>query len=249
MNQRESSTHCQAPRPLCFRLGDSEGCGCWAWPTLTAITSTTRHRSAGLHAVSVCGGWERPRKSFNRCTSSTGAHLERLEKEQVSDFDYRRYEWRVPTAEEILIEYIGGKLKYDPEISAVQQAFIAESGVTPVALELGLILLQHAQAQTDAQARKSLLDEAESTFLAVSRVAGDRADFQLSLCRCITGKGNTPRASGSSTRHSPRAAATPKLSLQAASVPAPSAATRKQARLAEEGFKNLLPARPKTAAP
>ena len=126
--------------------------------------------------------------------------LKRLENERVFDFDYHRYERAsADDRQKILIEYIGGKFKGDPEISAAQQAFIAESGVTPVALELGLILLQHAQKQTDEKARKSLLDEAESTFLAVNRVAGDRADYQLSLARCITGKGNTSRAARSST--------------------------------------------------
>jgi hypothetical protein len=123
--------------------------------------------------------------------------LGQLKNQRVSDFNYDRYQNANENGRErILIEYIEAKLKGNPEITQAQQALVAQADVTPAALELGIILLQHAQAQTDAQARKSLLDEAEATFLAVSRIAGDREDYQLSLAQVYywQGKHNEGRS-------------------------------------------------------
>ncbi len=108
----------------------------------------------------------------------------RLEKERVYDFDYNRYRDSSPSArEEIIIQYMESKIAADAEIASAKQSLIAESSVAPVAMELGIALLQHAQAQTDQVRRRSLLDEAESNFLAVSRVAGQQAEFQLNLAQ------------------------------------------------------------------
>ena len=81
----------------------------------------------------------------------------------------------------ILGQYMAEKLKDRPEIAAAQQELLAEANVVPVALELGMLLLQHAQSQSDPKARKSELDEAEASFLAVSRLAGEQTEYQLSL--------------------------------------------------------------------
>jgi tetratricopeptide (TPR) repeat protein len=110
--------------------------------------------------------------------------IKQLEDDRPADFDYSGYR-RAGEArrEAMVIQYVEGKLKGDPAIAASQQALVAESGVVPVALELGVILLQHAQGQSDPRARKPLLDEAEATFLAVSRMAGQQAEFQMSLAR------------------------------------------------------------------
>ena len=110
--------------------------------------------------------------------------LEQLKSQRASDFNYSSYRHLGESQQRaMIVRYIEGKLKDDPAIAPVQQALIAESPVVPVALELGILLLQHAQAQSDPQARKSLLDEAEAAFMAVSRVAGDRAEYQLSLAQ------------------------------------------------------------------
>src|SRR5262249_53555764 len=86
--------------------------------------------------------------------------IRQLETQRPGDFDYDGYR-RAGEAqrEAMLIRYIEGKLKADPAIARTQQALVAESAVVPAALELGILLLQHAQAQADQAARKSLLDE------------------------------------------------------------------------------------------
>ncbi len=74
-------------------------------------------------------------------------------------------------------------MKGDVAISRAQEELIGQTSVVAAAMELGMILLQHAQAQADPQSRKLLLNEAEATFLAVSRMAGDQAEYQLSLAQ------------------------------------------------------------------
>jgi tetratricopeptide (TPR) repeat protein len=100
----------------------------------------------------------------------------------VYDFNYDGYSRAgVSGKKEIMMRYLQAKAKNDTEISRAEENVIAESRVVPAAMELGVVLIQHAQAETNPQARKSLFDEAEATFLAISRIAGDRDEFQLSL--------------------------------------------------------------------
>ena len=107
-----------------------------------------------------------------------------LKEQRVSDFSYELYRNASPKDQEkILNEYFVRKVKGDVAIARAEEELIAESSVVPAAMELGMILLQHAQAQADPQARKALLNEAENTFLAVSRMAGDQAEYQFSLAQ------------------------------------------------------------------
>ena len=78
-------------------------------------------------------------------------------------------------------EYVGGRIKNDPQFISTQDALERESAVVPVALELGIVMLQRAQGQTDPDARKSQLESAEQVFLAVGGVAGESDEYRLSL--------------------------------------------------------------------
>jgi hypothetical protein len=107
-----------------------------------------------------------------------------LERQHVADFNYNDYRFATDDRkQQIVLQYLSNRIRSDPEIARAEQALVAESKVAPVAMELGILLLQHAQAQADPPARQALLQEAEATFLAVSRMAGDRADVQLSLAQ------------------------------------------------------------------
>ena len=184
--------------PLRANLGESEGGRILglidarndrvdkALPMLRAYTRN-RLRQLGNAEAKLRLSTNRPRSEFSASSRTS----------RVSDFNYDRYQNANKNGRErILIEYIEAKIKGNPEITQAQQALVAQADVTPAALELGLILLQHAQGQTNAQARKSLLDEAEATFLAVSRIAGDREDYQLSLAQVYywQGKHNEGRS-------------------------------------------------------
>jgi tetratricopeptide (TPR) repeat protein len=107
-----------------------------------------------------------------------------LKGQRVFDFNYDGYHRADMNGKQtILNEYLDMKIKGDPEVTRAREALVAESPVVPVALELGMLLLQRAQMQADPSARKSMLEEAEATFLAISRMVGERAEVQLSLAQ------------------------------------------------------------------
>jgi hypothetical protein len=165
-----------------------------------------------------------------------------LEHERAPDFEYNRYRNASESKrEKILIDYLESKIKGDPDIEKAQQALMAESGVTQAALELGLMLLQSAQAQSDPEARKSLLNEAESTFLAVSHIAGDSAEYQLSLGQVYYWQGK--HAEGRKILDQALAASNrdPGLLLQVSSLLRSVGSNSEARKLAEEGYGKAAP--------
>jgi hypothetical protein len=171
--------------PLRAQLGESEGARVLG---LADAKSDRIDKALPLLRAYTTGRLERLGKAEEKLRSLYRSSQERildgLKNERALDFEYNRYRNAGESGrEKMLIAYIEGKLKGDPEIAKAQEALIAESGVTPTALELGLLLVQHAQAQGDPQARQTLLAEAEATFLAVSRIAGDQEEYQLSMAQ------------------------------------------------------------------
>jgi hypothetical protein len=108
--------------------------------------------------------------------------IEQIKSQQAAGFDYDSVKGasqdRVAS---IVGSYVERRLRDDPEISRAESEFETEAGVAPVALDLGMLLLQHAQGLSDTEARKHELAEAEQTFLSVQRVAAERPEYQLSL--------------------------------------------------------------------
>jgi hypothetical protein len=224
--------------PLRAQLGESEGARVLgmadakndridkALPLLRAYTTERLKR---------LGKAEEKLRSLYR--SSQERIMRGLEKERAPDFDYDRYRNAGESGrEKMLIAYIEEKFKGDPEIAQSQQALIAESGVTPAALELGLLLVQHAQAQSDAQARQTLLGEAEATFLAVSRIAGDQEEIQLSMAQVYYWQGK--HAQGRKVLDQVLAAKQrdPKFLLQASALLRSVGSNSEARALAEEGY-------------
>jgi hypothetical protein len=78
-------------------------------------------------------------------------------------------------------QYINERLKDDPQYTGAQDAMERETKVVPIALELGMVMLQRAQGQTDSVARKKQLESAEQIFLAIGGVAGQSDEYRLSL--------------------------------------------------------------------
>ena len=79
--------------------------------------------------------------------------------------------------------YVNGRIKNDPSYLGTQEALEREAHVVPVALELGIVMLQRAQAQADPNARKSQLESAEKVFLAIGGIAGESDAYRLSLAQ------------------------------------------------------------------
>jgi len=116
--------------------------------------------------------------------TAQSAILDRLKNERPSDFDFQFYAGSTQAEQSAQLEqYIAGKLKGDPAIEEAQERMVRASSVVPAALELGTLLLHHAQGPSDAKVRKAELDEAEKCFLSVGRFASKTDAVQLNLAQ------------------------------------------------------------------
>ncbi|WP_444997752.1 hypothetical protein [Aliikangiella sp. IMCC44359] len=68
-----------------------------------------------------------------------------------------------------------------PRVNEAKEQYIASTTIVPVALDLGIIMLNRALSQTDLKEREESLKAAEETFLSVKGYAGDSDDYQLYL--------------------------------------------------------------------
>jgi hypothetical protein len=169
--------------PLRERLGESEGARILGMidarasrvePALALLRDYTRPRLERLRRAEI--------RLKTTAALAQERIIERIKSRKAEGFDYSgargASQERVAS---IVGSYVEQQLRDDPEISRAAAAFEAEAGVAPVALDLGMLLLQHAQALPDPEARKRELAEAEQTFLSVQRVAAERPEYQLSL--------------------------------------------------------------------
>ncbi len=110
--------------------------------------------------------------------------VDELNKGNVPDFAYTRYKQAAKEQQQEMVgTYIFGRLKNDAALAREREAVTRASGVVAVALDLGILRLERAQKLNDAAARKTELEQAEKTFLAVRSQAGRSLEYQLSLGR------------------------------------------------------------------
>lgn len=101
---------------------------------------------------------------------------------KAEGFDYAAAKRAGPDERDRMgLEYVLRRLGSDPELRAARQALIAQRGVVPAVLELGMVQLQRAQAEPDPAARKAGLEAAEKTFLSVGGFVGESDEYKLSL--------------------------------------------------------------------
>ncbi len=82
---------------------------------------------------------------------------------------------------EMVDDYIESRMKNDPAFQRVLTELKEANRIVPVALDLGIVQLNRAQNLKDATARKTELEAAEKTFLAIRSFAGDTDEYRLFL--------------------------------------------------------------------
>ncbi|MCE9546209.1 MAG: hypothetical protein K8T25_11900 [Planctomycetia bacterium] len=108
--------------------------------------------------------------------------IDMLKQERAPGFSYDRYKsLPEPQREAMVDEYIQSQIKDDPELMRARDELAAQGQVVPVALDLGVVLLERAQRKQDPQARQADLHEAEQMFLAVRGQAGEQDMYRLYL--------------------------------------------------------------------
>ncbi len=78
-------------------------------------------------------------------------------------------------------EFAETRLKADPGVASAVEELGRQAKVVPVALDLGMILLEKARGTTDPAARRKALEESEAMFRGVQGVAGESDALRLSL--------------------------------------------------------------------
>ncbi|MBI1373693.1 MAG: tetratricopeptide repeat protein [Phycisphaera sp.] len=95
---------------------------------------------------------------------------------------YRQYERANEAAQEKLVQdYMAEKLRNDGGLADRREALRETASVVPVALDLGMVMLNRAQSLPDPAARRKELEAAEKTFLAIQGVAGETDEYRLYL--------------------------------------------------------------------
>lgn len=147
--------------------GDFDGAYGYLWPyvkpRLDRLHAAEQSSEATLKQL-----WDRELKSLN----DNQGPPEFYEKYKVADRERQHV---------LVEEYVNGQIKNDPQYISSQEALASEVKVVPVAIELGMIILQRAQSLPDPAARKKQLESAEEVFLAIGGVAGESDVYRLSL--------------------------------------------------------------------
>jgi tetratricopeptide (TPR) repeat protein len=82
---------------------------------------------------------------------------------------------------EMVDNYIESRMRSDPLLKRVLAELEEANQIVPVALDLGIVQLNRAQNLKDAAARKTELEAAEKTFLAIRSFAGNTDEYRLFL--------------------------------------------------------------------
>lgn len=149
------------------REGNYDGAYALLWPYV-------KSRLDQLHAAEQ--NWQ------NTVERLEQAEIRLLEQDEGPREFYAKYEAASKDGRRAIVqEYLHGRLKDNPEYAAAQEQMERDTAVVPVALELGIIMLQRAEGQASPESRKSQLEQAEQVFLAVRGVAGETDEYRLSL--------------------------------------------------------------------
>ncbi|MDB5324307.1 MAG: hypothetical protein JWN40_5938 [Phycisphaerales bacterium] len=149
------------------REGDYDGAYAMLWPFVK--TRLDRFHTAETNAEDTIKRiWDREIQLLN-------AH------KGPEEF-YTRYDAAGSDEQKTLVHnYVNAQIKDDPIFASSQETLEHEATVVPVALELGIVMLQRAQGQSDPAVRKTQLEATEQVFLAVGGVAGKTDEYRLTL--------------------------------------------------------------------
>ena len=95
---------------------------------------------------------------------------------------YNKYDAASKENQQLMVdEYFYEQRDSSIAVENARQEYVDSASIVPVALDLGIVLLDKAAITSDLKKREALLQQAEKTFLAVQNYAGDSDDYQLYL--------------------------------------------------------------------
>jgi len=150
------------------REGDLDGSYKLLWPYV-------KTRLADLHQAEQA--FEETAKTLS------DRALQKLRNHEGPDAFYTRHDAAATEDEKqrLVDDYISAQMKDDPAYARSQAELVKQAAVVPVAMELGIVMLNQAQSQPDQSRRNAELQSAEDVFLAIGGVASDSDTYRLSL--------------------------------------------------------------------
>lgn len=149
------------------REGDYDGAYALLWPYVKSRLESLHSATGNLDGV-MKSIWDR--------------EIELLDQNKGPADFYSQYQSASKEQRQAMVqEYVSNRIRNDPSYTAAQQDLERHAAVVPVALELGMIMLERAQRQGDAQVRKSQLEAAKEVFLAIGGVAGETDTYRVTL--------------------------------------------------------------------
>src|SRR5262249_54990545 len=137
--------------PHASRLGDGEGARILGH--LLAAQGKFGQASVQLQAYtqSRLARLQVAEQALRDATTSAGQRLvEAVKSRKMPDFPYSKFQRANERERESLWRtYVSSRLEADPEVKAAQARLLQETRVIPVALELGMVLLQHGRTLSD----------------------------------------------------------------------------------------------------
>src|SRR5207244_2159341 len=86
-----------------------------------------------------------------------------------------------PEKEAMVDDYLAKTVQADAGLKRAVVQLTAANKIVHVTLDLGIVQLNRAQSLSDPAARKTELEAAERTFLAIHGLAGDTDEYRLFL--------------------------------------------------------------------
>ena len=121
-------------------------------------------------------------------------------------------------------------------IRRAQRDVETAASVVPAALDLGMLLLEHAQSVSDPDIRKKELAEAEQTLISINSMAEHESRYQLSLGQVYYWEGKTREGRAEFDKVLASVNRAPEMVLRIAELLREVGSTSESRTLAEEGF-------------
>lgn len=105
-----------------------------------------------------------------------------LEQNEAPQSFYRKYEQADEnTQNQMVSEFYAQRRDTSPLVAKALDDYRATTNIVRVALDLGTVMLYLAQEKAEESERNGLLEQAESTFLAIKGVAGESDEYRMYL--------------------------------------------------------------------
>ena len=182
-NNGQLDESCQLLRPYKTKLGATEGARILGQRLLSGQNYQDAY---GLLYPYVQARLEKLRNVdvtySNTCAAISHEAIQDLNNEKAGPDFYNNYKNSTKEQQETLVDdYIQSRMKADPRYQRALTDLKEANRIVPVTLDLGIVQLNRAQELADPDARKSELESAEKTFLAIRGFAGETDEYKLFL--------------------------------------------------------------------